>query len=639
MFRVLLTAALLLSPLAHADVRLPKLISDGMVLQRDTSIALWGWSDAGEKVEVRFNGQLLGQVSSQDGRWTVQLPAQQAGGPHQLSFKGRNQIELKDIYFGDVWVASGQSNMELEMARVAEAYPEDLTSANYPLIRQFKVPQEYNFKAPQQDFSGGAWVAASPETIANFSAVAFYFGRDLFRHNGVPVGILNNALGGSPVEAWMSEEALRPFPEALAEGMKFRDDKLIQSITAADKSKNEQWYGDLQRRDPGLTSKTPWFSESFDDSAWQKFTVPGFRPEPFTGVWWLRKTIELTAAQAQEASILRLGSIVDAEEVYINGKQVGNTTYMYPPRRYELPKAVLKAGTNLIAVRITATNGKTGLLPDKPYWIGTDSNPLPLTGEWKMQTAAVAQNLPGDTFIRWKPLGLYNGLLAPLTSLPIKGVIWYQGESNVGAYKDYQPRFTTMIRDWRAKWAQGTGQQNEFPFLFVQLANFLEKTPDPVDSAWAGLREAQRQSLSEANTAMVVAIDKGEWNDIHPVDKKTIGQRLALAARAVALGEKVEYKGPEPAAVTSDGQQLKLSFNHSAGGLELKNSGNSFAIAAEDGIYRWAKVQLKGQQLLLSHPDIKAPLKVRYGWADNPPAVLYNSLGLPAGPFETEITK
>jgi len=639
MLRLLLTVALLLSPLAHADIRLPKLIGDGMVLQRDTTIPLWGWADADEAVEVRFNGQLVGQVTTKDGRWLLQLPAQLAGGPHQLSFKGRNQIELKDVYFGDVWVASGQSNMELEMARVAEAYPQDLTSAHYPLIRQFKVPQEYNFKTAQQDFSGGEWVAASPKSIDNFSALAFYFGRELFQHNSVPIGILNNALGGSPVEAWMSEEALQPFAEALAEGKKFRDDKLIQSIIAADKSKNEQWYGDLQRRDPGLTSKTPWYSATLDDSSWQNFSVPGFRPEPFTGVWWLRKTIKLTAAQAAEARILRLGSIVDADEVYINGKQVGNTTYMYPPRRYEVPQGVLKAGTNLIAVRVTANNGKTGLLPDKPYWIGTDANPLPLTGQWKMQTAALAKNLPGDTFIRWKPLGLYNGLLAPLTSLPIKGVIWYQGESNVGAYADYQPRFTSMIRDWRAKWAQGTGQQNQFPFLFVQLANYLEKTPEPVESAWAGLREAQRQSLSEANTAMVVAIDKGEWNDIHPVDKKTLGQRLALAARAVALGEKVGYQGPELESVMADGSQLKLSFNHSGKNLVLKGTGNSFAIAGADGQYRWAQVQLKDQQLLLSHPDIKAPVKVRYGWADNPEAVLFNSEALPAGPFEATITK
>lgn len=630
-------SVLLCSFTAHADIRLPKLIAEGMVLQRDTPIPLWGWADADEKVEVRFNGQLVGQTKTKEGRWLLQLPAQQAGGPHQLSFKGHNHVELKDVYFGDVWVASGQSNMEMEMARVAEAFPEDLSSANYPLIRQFKVPQEYNFKAPQQDFSGGKWVAASPKSIDNFSALAFYFGRELFQHNAVPIGILNNALGGSPVEAWMSEEALRPFPESLAEGIKFRDDKHIQAVTDADKTKNKQWHADLKRRDPGLHSKTPWYSETLDDSNWQSLTVPGLRPEPFTGVWWLRKTVELTAVQAKEAKILRLGSIVDADEVYINGKQVGNTTYMYPPRRYELPAGVLKAGTNLIAVRVTATNGKTGLLPDKPYWIGTDSNSLPLTGQWKMQIAAAAQNLPGDTFIRWKPLGLYNGLLAPLTSLPIKGVIWYQGESNVGAYADYQPRFTTMIRDWRTKWAEGTGQQNQFPFLFVQLANYLKKTPKPKNSNWAGLREAQRQSLSEANTAMVVAIDKGEWNDIHPVDKKTLGQRLALAARALALGEKVGYQGPELKSVMAEGSQLKLSFNHSGKSLVLKDTGNSFAIAGADGKYRWAQVQLKDQQLLLSHPEIKAPVKVRYAWADNPEAVLFNSEGLPAGPFEATV--
>jgi sialate O-acetylesterase len=639
MLRILLTAALLISPLAHADIRLPKLISEGMVLQRDTPIPLWGWADANEDVEVRFNGQLAGTVKTKDGRWILQLPPQQAGGPHKLSFKGHNQIELKDIYFGDLWVASGQSNMEMEMARVAEAYPEDLSSANYPLIRQFKVPQEYNFKAPQQDFSGGKWVAASPKSIDNFSALAFYFGRELFQHNGVPIGILNNALGGSPVESWMSEEALQPFPQALAEGIKFRDDKHIQAVIDADKAKNEQWHADLKRRDPGLHSKTPWYSETLDDSKWQSFTVPGFRAEPFTGAWWLRKTVELTAAQAKEANILRLGSIVDADEVYINGQQVGNTTYMYPPRRYELPAGVLKAGANLIAVRVTANSGKTGLLPDKPYWIGTDANQLPLTGQWKMQTAALAKDLPGDTFIRWKPLGLYNGLLAPLTSLPIKGVIWYQGESNVGAYADYQPRFTTMIRDWRTKWAEGTGQQNQFPFLFVQLANYLKKTSKPKNSSWAGLREAQRQSLSEAKTAMVVAIDKGEWNDIHPVDKKTLGERLALAARAVALGEKVEYQGPELESVLAEGQQLKLSFKHKAKGLELKSTAESFAIAGADGKYRWAQVQLKDQQLLLSHPDIKAPVKVRYAWADNPEAVLYNSEGLPAGPFEADINR
>ncbi|MDX3773410.1 sialate O-acetylesterase [Chromatiaceae bacterium AAb-1] len=634
MIKILPGIMLLCSFMVSAEIRLPKLIGEGMVLQRDTAIALWGWAEPGETVEAKLNGKSIGRVQAKDGRWQLQLPPQSAGGPHQLSFKGHNVIELKDVYFGDIWVASGQSNMELDMSRVAEAYPQDLTSASYPLIRQFKVPQEYNFKAPQQDFSGGAWVAASPDSIAQFSALAFYFARELFEHNGVPIGILNNALGGSPVEAWISEEALAAFPEALAEGLRFRDDKLIQSVTAADQAKNKQWYGDLQRRDPGLNSAILWYSEALDDSNWQQFQVPGFLPQPFTGVWWLRKTVALTAEQASKATVLRLGSIVDADEVYINGVQVGNTTYQYPPRRYSLPTGVLKAGANLIAVRITATNGKTGLIPDKPYWIGTDADKVALSGPWKMQTAAVAEPLAGDTFIRWQPMGLFNGLTAPLTSLPIKGVIWYQGESNVGQHQQYQQRFTAMIRDWRAKWVEGTGQQSDLPFLYVQLANYLEKSPQPQHSAWAGLREAQRQVLSEPNTAMVVAIDTGEWNDIHPVDKKTLGQRLALAARAVALGEKVQYQGPQLLSVQAEGTQLLLSFNQQ---LVLKESGHSFAIAGADGQFRWAQVQQHGNQLRLSHPDIAAPVMVRYAWADNPDAVLYNSAGLPASPFKAEI--
>jgi sialate O-acetylesterase len=621
--------ALLLSPLAIADISLPKLISDGMVLQRDSAITLWGWAATDETVEVRFNGNVVGQAKPANGRWQLKLPAQPAGGPYQLSFHGHNQITLQDIYFGDVWVASGQSNMEMEMARLAEAYPQDLTGASYPLIRQFKVPQHYNFKTPQQDFSSGNWVAASPDTIAEFSALAFYFARNLFNHNGIAIGILNNALGGSPVEAWMSEQALQPFPDALAEGIRFRDDKHIQAVTEADNAKNAQWYGDLQQRDAGLNSKTPWYSTALDDSNWASFNVPGFRPGPFTGVWWLRKTVQLTARQAAQANTLRLGSIVDADEVYINGTQVGDTTYQYPPRRYVLPDNLLKAGSNLLAVRITATNGKTGLMPDKPYWLGTDNNKLDLTGPWKMQSSAKAEPLPGDTFIRWKPLGLFNGLTAPLTYLPVKGVIWYQGESNVGQYAQYQPRFTAMIRDWRAKWAQNSGQQQPLPFLFVQLANYLEKTPEPTDSHWAGLREAQRQSLTEPDTAMVVAIDTGEWNDIHPVDKKTLGQRLALAARAVALGEDVQYQGPQLASVQAQGDKLLLSFDQQ---LVLK-PGQSFAIAGSDGKYRWAQVQLQGKQLVLSHADITTPAQVRYAWADNPDAVLYNSAGLAASPF------
>lgn len=628
MRKLLLTAALLCCLSVQADIRLPGLISDHMVLQRDSSINLWGYATPGEQVTVQLNGAVLGQVLAANGQWQVRLPAQSAGCGHQLRFSAGNQITLSDICFGDVWLASGQSNMELPMARVAEAYPDDLRNANYPQIRQFTVPQHYNFDAPQQDVSSGQWRAATTDNIAEFSSLAFYFSRELFQHNGVPIGILNNALGGSPVEAWLSEQALQAFPDALAQGLRFRDKQLIADITAADQAKNAQWYGDLASRDAGLNGDTPWYAPALDDRDWQSFTVPGFLPEPFTGVWWLRKTVQLSAEQASDADTLRLGSIVDADEVYINGVKVGNTTYQYPPRRYALPEGLLKAGANLIAVRVIATNNKTGLMPDKPYWLGTDANHIELSGPWQMRRGATAEVLPGDTFIRWQPLGLFNGLTAPLTTLPIKGVIWYQGESNVGREVQYQQRFRALIRDWRAKW-----QQPQLPFLYVQLANYLPKNPMPGDSAWAALREAQRQVQDEPNTAMVVAIDVGEWNDIHPVDKKTLGQRLALAARAVALGEKVQYQGPQLLSVQAQGAKLLLSFDQH---LVLK-PGQSFAIAGSNGQYRWAQVKMQGKQVVLWHADITAPVQVRYAWADNPNAVLYNKAGLPASPFNAKL--
>lgn len=630
-----LCLALLFSSASQADIRLPKLISDHLVLQRDQPLPLWGYAAPGEQVTVRLNNTAAGTATAdQNGRWQLTLPPQQAGGPHLLEFQGQNQLKVQDVYFGDVFVASGQSNMELTMARLEEAYPADLVSANYPLIRQFNVPQRYDFKAPQQDFSDGSWLVASPSTIQHFSALAFYFARDLQAHSKAAIGIYNAALGGSPVESWLDESTLKQFPDAYQLAQIYKSDSLIRDIEAADQAKNSRWYGDLHQNDAGLHAKTPWFSPALDDSQWADFSVPGYRQDAFTGVWWLRKTVRLTAEQAAQARILRLGSIVDAEEVYVNGSQIGNTTYMYPPRRYPLPQGLLKAGDNLIAVRVTVTNGaqnRSGFIPDKPYWLGTDANKIDLTGNWKMQSSATAKALPMDAFIRWKPLGLYNAMIAPLQTLPVKAVLWYQGESNVGAYQQYEARFRAMIRQWRAQW-----QQPELPFLYVQLANYLPKQTTPLHSSWAGLREAQAAVLTEPKTAMVVAIDTGEWNDIHPVDKRTLGSRMALAARAVIYGEKIAYRGPELHSLQQQDSSLLLSFNHIEQGLRLK-PGQAFAIAGADGQFVWADARLNGNQIWLSHPQVPTPTQVRYGHADNPDAVLYNSAGLPASPFSAQL--
>ncbi|MDP5132176.1 MAG: sialate O-acetylesterase [Paraglaciecola sp.] len=638
MLRPLIVLCIIVSQCAVADVSVPKLISDHMVLQRDITIPIWGYADDGESVLVKLNGKPIGHSIGNKGKWQISLPAQAASGPHQLDIIANNRITIKDVYFGDVWLASGQSNMELPMRRVAEDYPADIADADYPLIRQFKIPQIYNFKTPQEDFASGSWSPVTQDNISDVSAVALYFAKALYKHNGVAIGILNNALGGSPVEAWMSEEALQKFPESLAEGIRFRDDELIATITAADKAKDGRWYTELNKKDQGLVASTPWYSPELDDSEWDKFTIPGKRllteGENFNGVWWFRKTITLTAEQVANANTLRLGRIVDADEAYINGIKVGNTTYQYPPRRYSIPNDLLKEGQNTLAVRVIANSGRSEFVADKPYWLGTDQQHIDIAGDWKVKTAAVMPPLAGGTFIRWKPMGLYNGLTAPLTHLPIKGVIWFQGESNVGQWHDYHTKFSTMIQDWRTKWGQG-----DFPFIFAQLANFMEKQAKPIDSAWAQLRQAQSQTLSEPNTAMAVTIDIGEWNDIHPTNKKTVGKRLALAARALALGEDVVYQGPEVASIQVQNNDLLLGFKHIADGLVLKSTDDhSFAIAGADGHFEWANAALINDKIRLSSPNIKQPVRVRYAWGDNPDAALYNSEQLPAVPFDEKVS-
>lgn len=639
MRRLLVVFLACTSQWAFADVTLPKLISDHMVLQRNTVIPLWGFADEGESILVKLDGNLVAKTLSTQGKWKVNLPSKEASGPHQLEIIGNNKLQINDIYFGDVWVASGQSNMELPMYRVAEDYPQDIADADYPLIRQFKVPQIYNFKAPQEDFAAGSWSKTSADNISGMSAIALYFAKTLYQHNGVAIGILNNALGGSPVEAWMSEDALQTFPESLAEGKRFRNDELIAAITAADQAKDEQWYTQLNQQDLGLVGPLPWFSPELDDSHWDDFTLPGVKKvtggESTSGSWWLRKIINLDAEQVANATVLRLGRIVDADEAYINGVQVGKTTYQYPPRRYSLPAGVLKVGKNTLALRVISNSGHSEFVSDKPYWLGNDSQHIDISGTWKAKTAAVVPPLAGGTFIRWKPMGLYNGLTAPLTQLPIKGVIWFQGESNVGHWQDYHSKFSAMIHDWRAKWGQG-----DFPFIFAQLANFLLKQEQPMDSDWARLREAQSQTLRIANTAMVVTIDAGEWNDIHPTNKKVVGERLALAARALALGEKVNYQSPQIASVEAQKGELVLSFKHIYDGLILKKTDDhSFAIAGQDGQFQWATAQLVGKKIVLSAPSIQQPVMVRYAWGDNPAASLYNSANLPAQPFSTNIIK
>lgn len=617
--------------LTEAKIKLPALVSDGMILQRNQKLKIWGYADAGEKVNIKFLNASYTTRADKNGNWNIMLPELKAGGPFVMNI---NEVTIKNILIGDVWVASGQSNMELPMRRLKPLYSNEIKNANNQNIRFFTVPQKYNFKAQQTELDGGKWEVADSQTILNFSGVAYFFAKELNEKNKVPVGIIHTSLGGSPVQAWMDENSLKKYPEYLEEAKKWRNDDLIKSTESGEQAAGKAWYSELDQTDLGL--KQHWEKSDLDDSGWKTMTVPGSWEDQegsFDGTVWLRKEIILPKGSAAQSAFLNLGRIKDADVTYINGVKVGNVTYEYPPRWYDIPASVLKDGKNIIAVRITNGSGKGQFIADKPYYLEIGNRKIDLKGQWKYNVGAkMTKMAPGQTFIRWKPTGLYNSMINPLVEYKIKGFIWYQGESNTGKPKEYGDLLITMITDWRTKW-----NEENAPFLIVQLANFMESKSQPVESNWAELRDQQRMvSLTVPNTGLVVSIDVGEWNDIHPLNKKAIGDRLALQAFRIADKKDIISDGPVYKSMKTEGNKIILSFkpgtDHMAEASDLKG----FAIRGQDGQYQWAKAKTQGNKIIVWNDQVSNPIAVRYDWADNPDGNLKNTAGLPASPFTTE---
>lgn len=656
---ILFLSALLLAAIsAHADVRLPRLLSDGAILQRDKPVAIWGWADDGEKVSVQFAGKTY-RGTAKNGRWSVTLPKQKAGGPHQLVINGNNTIELRDIWFGDLWIAAGQSNLELPLRRVAQRYPDVIPNTHLPQIRQFSVPLIYSVNKVHEDYQQGSWKTAVPENLPDFSAVGFFFAEELWQRYQVPVGILSLSVGGSPAQAWMSETALQKYPHYLAEANLFKDATYLQNTIAKDKAASDTWYNNSQQRDIGLQDEEPWHTTPAAAADWQTLNVPGrFHAQniDFTnGVIWLKKTFELTPEQAKSSNAtLWLGVLVDGDETYLNSARIGSVGYQYPPRIYSVPAGALKAGTNTITVRLTSYSGNPGFVPDKTYALDLGNEKIDLTGQWHYKIGMQSGPMPATTTLHYLPASLFNAKLAPALAFNIKGVIWYQGESNVqrpqrlhaipqeiipttSSAEEYKTLLPDLIRDWRKHFNQG-----DFPFLFAQLPNFMEAKNEPGESEWADLRQAQAEALKLKNTGMAVTIDTGEWNDIHPLNKKDVGHRLALQARKIAYGEKsLLVSGPTVKSIKRKGIQLIIQFDNVGKGLEIRGpSPQHIAIAGDDKKFVWADARADGNRLIVWHNDIKKPVWVRYAWADNPEgANIYNSEGLPAGPFEIKASK
>jgi sialate O-acetylesterase len=634
---ILLFTLLFFQQHATSQIKLPRLVSDSMVLQRDVPVNVWGWASKGEVVQLRFNNKQYMATTNDAGKWTIALPATKAGGSYTMQFKASNSIEIKNIVFGDVWVCSGQSNMELPMARVMDNYPEEINQCTNPFIRAFNILTTVNFKQPQDDLTTGNWMTSNSANLPRFYAGAYFFAKELYAKYKVPIGLIQTAVGGSPAESWLSEDALQAFPHYTQIANQFTNDNYVDSIRKRDAEQTNAWYNEIWKNDIGQHEETKWYEADYDASNWSQMDVPGLWSDNglnTNGVVWFRRDIDVPASMTGVPARLFLGNMYDRDSVYINGKFVGTTGYQYPPRKYNLPAGILNPGKNSITIRIINYVGKGGFYRDKPYRLTAANESIDLKGKWHFKLGAAAKPAPSTTTFHYQPGVLYNAMIAPLIQYAVKGVIWYQGESNTGKAKEYETLFPAVINNWRAKW-----NRPKMPFLYVQLANYMEAKNQPSESNWAALREAQLKALSVPNTAMAVAIDIGEWNDVHPVSKKEIGHRLALAAQGIVYANKqVEYSGPVYQSMKIDGNKIILSFTHAVTGLVAKNGDlKQFAIAGADKKFVWAKAIIKGNTVIVWNDEVKNPVAVRYAWADNPEgANLYNKQGLPASPFRTD---
>lgn len=620
-----------------AQVKLPKLISDSMVLQRDSKVNVWGWATANEKVIVKFNNKSYKTKADDSGKWRVVLPATNAGGPHTIIITGKNKITLKEILFGDVWFCSGQSNMVHQMNIHDVTYAKEIAEANYPQIRQFLIPTLSNLKGPQNDLPAGSWKPAVGEDVRPFSAVAYFFAKKLFERYKVPIGIINASVGGTPIESWTSEQGLKDFSTLTATIQKNKDTAYISA-----QKNRPQVNTSRQQSDMGLSGKTKWYELSYIPKGWRNIAIPGYWEDQgikdLNGVVWYRKEIDVPESMTGKPAKVFLGRIVDADILFINGKQVGATTYQYPQRRYTVPDDLLKTGKNLVVVKVINTFGKGGFVPDKPYYLFAGNDTIDLKGYWQYKVGEVfiprSNAGGGGIAAQNQPAALYNAMISPVTNFTIKGFLWYQGESNAGRPEEYAKLQPAQIIDWRNKWKQG-----ELPFLYAQLPGFMDYNYLPAESQWATLRESQLKSLSVPNTGMAVTIDLGEWNDIHPDNKKDVGERLALVAEKIAYGENIVYSGPLFESSKIESNKIIITFKNTGSGL-TSNDGeelSEFAIAGADKKFFWAKAKIEGDKIIVWNEEIKDPVYVRYAWADNPVNPnLYNKEGLPASPFRTD---
>ena len=631
---------LLITSTAFCQVKLPKLISNGMVLQRDTQIKIWGWSAPNEKIAIDFINKKYKIKANDKGEWELLLPTLKAGGPYTIKITASNTIEINDILIGDVWLCSGQSNMAMTLGAVRDLYGNEIASSENSFIRNFEVPREYEFNIQRTDLSGGSWSSANPLTVPKFSAAAYFFAKELYAKYKIPIGLINSSYGGTPIHAWLSESALKPFPNSFNEIEELKKPEYVKDIENKDIELEKNWNANLLLNDEGLASKGNWASNSTSILDWQETKVPGLwngSPlEKVNGVVWYKKEIEVSKKIASNESTLNLGSLIGADSTYVNGKFIGFAKDQWSARKYQIPANTFVEGKNTITVQLVKKRGNGGFVKGLQYSLLSKDETIDLAGIWKYKIGFKQDALPNTVNLKWKPTSLHNSMIQPLKKYAVKGAIWYQGEGNASKPKEYAQLLPTLIAELRSVF-----NNPNMPFLYVQLPNYMAIKELPSESNWALLRETQLQTLAVPHTGMATTIDVGEWNDIHPHKKKEVGTRLALVAQNLVYGDtKVICYGPKYESMQIEKDKIIISFSTFGSTMQFKGEGThtNFAIAGKDKKFVWAEAKIENGKITVCSAAIPNPVAVRYAWADNPEGEkLYNTEGLPASPFRTDI--
>ena len=631
-------------------LKLANLFTTNAILQRARPVPIWGWSTPGETVTVKFARQKKTTVADPDGKWRIYLDAQPASAKsRELTVVSGQQapVTITNVLVGDVWLCSGQSNMQMSVDGSNQAAKE-IATAKHPRIRLFTVPNQALLD-PQPDVNA-TWQVCSPETIPQFSAVGYFFGRELLKKLKVPIGLINSSWGGTRVEAWTSRDALRTHPISRAEIDTFErwqqtpEGRAAQAQQKVAVTDQELWAQSLGKADPGnLGHAQGWAARDFNDSAWPEMSIPsGWQPQGhnFSGVFWFRRTVEVPADWVGQDLVLHLGAADKTDTTYFNNVQIGAIGFetkssWNTPRVYRIPGQLVQAGRNVISSRVYSNVYQGGLIgPAETMQLHRGTARIPLAGLWRFQIEhnfgftqpgvfAAGPGNPNTTYI------LHNSMITPLAPAALRGVIWYQGESNAGQPQLYRDLFPLLITDWRR-----TFEQAQLPFFYVELANYMAEQNTPVETGWAELREAQTFALQLPFTGLASAIDVGDAADIHPKDKQTVGRRLATAALGQIYGYPVVPAGPRYKSHRIEGDTVRIEFDHVGDGLTAKGRLKGFAVASTDKKFDWAEAEIDGATVVVKS---RAPVAVRYAWANNPIGNLYNSAGLPATPFRTDI--